>query len=230
MQLTINASCVVVDSAGRVLLVKREDLRMWAVPGGGAEQGESPMQTARRETKEESGIDAEITALIGVYTAHKADFLTFVYQAHPVGGTITRSFESVDVRYFAPDALPDRLMPTTDVRLADALAQRRGVLRHHPLPRWMHVAIPVFLRLRRLRNRLAGRPEMPAPRRDVLLQGALDGHTIVASDQPQPGQPAWAVLRDAAERATSTRVTADRVTHVDSSDSALVLHIALSRR
>ena len=55
----LNGSVAVVqDAEGRVLLQHRDDGR-WGLPGGLMELGESCEDTARRETKEETGLDLE---------------------------------------------------------------------------------------------------------------------------------------------------------------------------
>ena len=43
----------------------------WAVPGGAIDLGESMVQAAVRETREETGIECEITGLVGIYTDPK---------------------------------------------------------------------------------------------------------------------------------------------------------------
>jgi 8-oxo-dGTP diphosphatase len=51
-----------------LLLLKRKDSGNWTMPGGTHEFGESLVETATRETKEETGLDINITHLIGTYT------------------------------------------------------------------------------------------------------------------------------------------------------------------
>jgi ADP-ribose pyrophosphatase YjhB (NUDIX family) len=58
----------VLDEKGRVLLIRRTDNGLWALPGGAQDFGESISQTAVRETKEETGIDIEVVGLVGIYT------------------------------------------------------------------------------------------------------------------------------------------------------------------
>jgi 8-oxo-dGTP pyrophosphatase MutT (NUDIX family) len=48
------------DKQEHVLLILREDFRIWALPGGGLEAGETPEQTALREAYEESGFEVKI--------------------------------------------------------------------------------------------------------------------------------------------------------------------------
>lgn len=227
MQLKIGAACIVRNASGAVLLVKREDLRVWTVPGGAAESGEAPAEAAIRETVEESGIHPELGDLVGAYTSRGADFLMLIYIGRAAGGTLTRSFESVDVRYFPPNALPERMLPTASQWLVDGLGGARGVLRYQPLPLWMRAGVRVFLPLRKLRNALTGHPEAPIARREVVLHGTLNGKTITVREQPHHSEPPWDVLLRAAAHASGTRVTAERLQHVASDGDALALHIAL---
>lgn len=50
------AGCLIVDD-GHVLLMDHSKLGMWLHPGGHVEPGETPDETARRETLEETGIE-----------------------------------------------------------------------------------------------------------------------------------------------------------------------------
>lgn len=63
-----SVTVVVRDDQGRVLLIHKVDNDLWALPGGGHDPGERITDTAVRETKEETGIDIEVTGLVGTYT------------------------------------------------------------------------------------------------------------------------------------------------------------------
>ena len=63
-----SVNVVVTNAAGEVLLIRRSDNDNWAVPGGAIDLGESLVQAAVRETREETGIDCEVTGLSGIYT------------------------------------------------------------------------------------------------------------------------------------------------------------------
>ena len=63
-----STTAVVTDEHDRIVLIRRRDNDLWALPGGGMELGESIVDTAVREVKEETGLDVEVTGLIGVYT------------------------------------------------------------------------------------------------------------------------------------------------------------------
>lgn len=52
---------------GVVLVERKHPPHGWALPGGFVDYGEEPVQAARREVLEETGLKAEITGLLGVY-------------------------------------------------------------------------------------------------------------------------------------------------------------------
>ena len=58
----------VVNDNGDVLLERRSDNGRWGLPGGVQEIGESIAQTVVREVREETGVDVEVTGLVGIYT------------------------------------------------------------------------------------------------------------------------------------------------------------------
>lgn len=61
------AGCVIKNSEGKILLLHRNtsNRNQWEIPGGKIDEGEDPEQTAKREVKEELGIDVEIFNKIG---------------------------------------------------------------------------------------------------------------------------------------------------------------------
>ena len=62
------ASAIVLDDAGRILLHTRTDNGLWSIPSGSMEPGESIAETAIREIREETGIEARVKRLLGVYS------------------------------------------------------------------------------------------------------------------------------------------------------------------
>ncbi|MFN8540763.1 MAG: NUDIX domain-containing protein [Thermomicrobiales bacterium] len=56
---------LVLDGAGRVLLVQRKDNGRWAMPGGIAEIGHSPAESALKELWEEAGLRGEASSCWG---------------------------------------------------------------------------------------------------------------------------------------------------------------------
>ena len=80
-----STTAVVTDDQDRIVLIRRRDNDLWALPGGGMDLGESIVGCAVREVKEETGLDVEVTGLIGVYTNphHAAVHLDVPRRRHP---------------------------------------------------------------------------------------------------------------------------------------------------
>ncbi|MGQ4512431.1 NUDIX domain-containing protein [Streptomyces sp. DW26H14] len=129
------ASAVVIDSRQRLLLQRRSDNGMWALPGGAMEIGETLPDCAVRETREETGIDVEIVGLVGTYTNPRHVFsyddgevrqeFSVCFLARPVGGRVAVSSESTDVRWFAPSDVAELpMVPSIRKRVTDYLSGR----------------------------------------------------------------------------------------------------------
>ena len=59
---------------GRIVLIKRKNPPQgWALPGGFVDYGESVEQAAIREAREETGLEVELAALLGVYSDPSRD-------------------------------------------------------------------------------------------------------------------------------------------------------------
>ncbi|WP_086561405.1 NUDIX hydrolase [Streptomyces africanus] len=133
--LVVAASAVVTDDQGRILLQRRRDNDLWALPGGGMDMSDSLPGCAIREVKEETGYDIEITGLVGTYTdpRHVMAYsdgevrrqFNICFRARIVGGELTISDESTEARFVDPselDALP--MHHTQRLRLRHFLENR----------------------------------------------------------------------------------------------------------
>jgi ADP-ribose pyrophosphatase YjhB (NUDIX family) len=134
-----SVNVVVVNDAGQILLIKRSDNDNWALPGGAIDLGESMTQAGERETKEETGIDCEITGLVGIYSDPKHVILytsngevrqefSIVLTAKPIGGQPTPSDESTYVRWVDPDTVETYPMDRSmSMRVRHYLSRSDGV-------------------------------------------------------------------------------------------------------
>jgi ADP-ribose pyrophosphatase YjhB (NUDIX family) len=117
------------DADGAILLIRRgfEPRRgLWSMPGGFVDLGESVEQAARRECREEIGIDVEIGALVGVYSAPEDRIVVVAYEARS-DERPSPSQEALEVRAFPPDDLPwQQLAFTSDEHALRDLLGRDG--------------------------------------------------------------------------------------------------------
>ncbi len=90
---------VIFDNKGRVLLTQRNDPKSkhshkkWQFPGGGIKFGEHPIDTVRRETQEETGIEIEILSKhpnvhSHVFKKHRIHAIVLSYPAKYKSGKI----------------------------------------------------------------------------------------------------------------------------------------------
>jgi ADP-ribose pyrophosphatase YjhB (NUDIX family) len=121
---------VAVIHENKILLTQREDFETWILPSGGVEDGESLAQAAIRETKEETGLDVELTRLVGVYSrlSNMSPGYMILFAAKPIGGEIKcQPGETIAVQWFGFDEIPSPLSAGHKRRIADAISGVTGV-------------------------------------------------------------------------------------------------------
>ncbi len=129
----------VVFREGKLLLIQRHDDKLWAIPGGAVEVGETPAAGAVRELFEEVGMRGRATRLLAVFDSrkwqspfrHHLNHFAFLCESDDLPQT---SPEALDVGFFAEDDLP-------------------------PLSQGHHLRIPMLFKLYR--------GEIPAPYFDL---------------------------------------------------------------
>ncbi|MFD2117884.1 NUDIX hydrolase [Paenibacillus yanchengensis] len=116
----VAAGGFVENDQGEILLVKIRRSGEWVFPGGQVEVGENLMNGLVREINEESGIDVEVSHLIGVYS-NTATYeghsgvkiiptkVMFDFVCKPVGGKLTTSDETADSRWVSKNKVLDMI-------------------------------------------------------------------------------------------------------------------------
>ena len=127
----VGVAVVLRDADGKVLLGRRSaggNVGQWCIPCGYVEWGEDIREAARREFREETGIDVAIGDVCAVHSNfHNPDSLTvgiwFYGQAQ--GGQLQASDDLDQAGWFAPDAPPEPLAFPTDRLVLAELAEPR---------------------------------------------------------------------------------------------------------
>jgi ADP-ribose pyrophosphatase YjhB (NUDIX family) len=103
----------VVCQDDKILLIRRQDDGLWAVPGGLVEVGEMLAEAAQRELLEEAGVRAEITNLLAIFdsrvwkTRTSMQLYHFVFRAEANDPEPHPGPEALDAAYFSEDNLPE---------------------------------------------------------------------------------------------------------------------------
>lgn len=99
------AGAVVIDEAGRLLLVLRARppaVGRWSLPGGHVETGETTEQAVAREVAEETGLVVDVGPEVGAVRRDAPDGRVYDIRDHlaaPVGGTLRAGDDAADVRW-----------------------------------------------------------------------------------------------------------------------------------
>lgn len=129
------------DAAGepKLLLLRRAvepGQGAWDLPAGYLDPGESFEMAARRETREESGIDVELLSLAGVYHSPPANAVTAVYRARAINpeATVSLDFESSEHAWVGRSEVVEWLPRIAFAAMAAAVADWAAGRRGEPRP------------------------------------------------------------------------------------------------
>ncbi|MBI2743475.1 MAG: NUDIX hydrolase [Chlamydiales bacterium] len=108
-----------------IVLVKRRDIPVWVLPGGGIDRGESPEEAALREALEETGFEVKIVRKIAEYLpVNRLTQRTHYFECRIASGEARSSRETKAVAFFDVRALPKLLPPFYKNWIDDALANK----------------------------------------------------------------------------------------------------------
>ena len=118
-KIILNCAGAVVCREGKILLQRRSDNAAWGLPGGILELDETYEDAAVREVREETGLTVRLTALLGIYhnydmmwpNGDRAHTIGAIYTAEILSGEPRIDEESLELRFFVREELPDLCSP-----------------------------------------------------------------------------------------------------------------------
>ncbi|WP_410614740.1 NUDIX hydrolase [Amycolatopsis sp. lyj-109] len=113
--IAVAVSAFIQDDEGRILMIRRTDNNLYSIPGGQLELGETLSQAAVREVREETGIECEVTGVVGLYSdpnhviayddGEVRQEFSICFAAIALSGQPRTSSESKEVLWVLPETL-----------------------------------------------------------------------------------------------------------------------------
>lgn len=144
MSLAPAAVAIILNSTqDQLLLVKRADIAVFVLPGGGIEMGESPEEAVIREVREETGWEVIVKRKSAeYYPINRLAADTHVFICEIVGGAQSISIESREVNFYPLNKLPSTLLYIHRIWIQEALNQTALIVR--PLTEVNYGALILF--------------------------------------------------------------------------------------
>ena len=124
-------TAVVLDNAGRILLVRRADDGRWSLPAGILEPGEQPAIAVVREIQEETAVEAVVDRLVSIEAlppsaypnGDRVQYLDLCFRCRPLRGEAqVNDDESLEVAWFPLEDFP-ALSPREQLCITNALRE-----------------------------------------------------------------------------------------------------------
>ncbi|XBS69770.1 NUDIX hydrolase [Acerihabitans sp. KWT182] len=98
---------------GKLLMVKEADDKLWSLPGGWADVGDTPSDAVCREVLEETGLSVRVERLAGVWDRNLHGHPPYPWHVYKLiffcketGGDVQLSADSIAIEFFDPCKLP----------------------------------------------------------------------------------------------------------------------------
>ena len=113
-KIILNAATTIIIQDGKILLQRRTDNGKWGLIGGLLEMNETYQEAALREAREETGLEVRLESFLGIFHNHDmvwsngdaAHVITAFFTASIISGEPRVDEESYELRFFAPEEMP----------------------------------------------------------------------------------------------------------------------------
>ena len=113
-KIILNAATTIIIQDGKILLQRRTDNGKWGLIGGLLEMNETYQEAAIREAREETGLEVQLESFLGIFHNHNmvwsngdaAHVVTAFFTASIISGEPRVDEESYELRFFAPEEMP----------------------------------------------------------------------------------------------------------------------------
>ncbi|MCQ5336974.1 MAG: NUDIX hydrolase [Candidatus Methanomethylicia archaeon] len=131
----IGAGILAIEN-GKVLLIKRgnePNKGLWSIPGGLVKLGESPEEAAIREFKEETGLNAIIEKLLGIFNIVIKDnegkikyhYIVVDYLGKVIGGELKPGSDVLDAKWFDINELKNIQISSTVIKAIEKIEKNK---------------------------------------------------------------------------------------------------------
>ena len=118
------------DDKSTVLVIKRCDVGLWVLPGGGVESDESADEAVERELQEETGLTVAVVRKVSEYTPiNMLGGKMHIFECRRLSGTLAIGEETAAIDFFPVEELPCPFFPVHANSIGEALASDDDVVR-----------------------------------------------------------------------------------------------------
>jgi 8-oxo-dGTP diphosphatase len=157
MQKEFSTMVILDESNEHTMLILHKDFRIWALPDGGLETGETPEDVAIREAYEETGYEVKIDRYIGSYHRPQFHDIRHVFRGRIIGGrSLESGLETAAVNWYPIRQLPKRLAPSVpEIVLDSVLDCEKPLEKIQNITSWKVICIRIMVKIRNLFIRIS---------------------------------------------------------------------------